>query len=160
MSKKEFMKAMGCVDDRILQRYEQEDARISRKKSIRMRWGAFAACLLLVGGICLYLFPFSHDEIVLTAEEVAAIFDDSQLLGSATNAYTKVYVPSSDYFNFDTLPIDEYMAVYQYNDPNIEPNKNELKSFVDERLSRLCAALGCEIPQYVIREDSETGGLR
>lgn len=92
------------------------------------------------------------DNAKYSAAKIASLFGGQNIDGVETNAYTKIYTPSSEYLHIDDMINDEYVNIYRYEDANNELNKEELNSFIEDILPRVSKSLGFSTPQYNIEE--------
>lgn len=152
MSNDRFRKAMGHVDDQLLNRYEAYAEKLPRKK--RLRWiplAAVAACLVLViGAIASNLRQVpAYENALYTAEDIASLFSGEKIDG-ATNAYKHIYVSDENQLPLIPLPHDESLTIYRYNGSNNGPDESGLSDFLDSILPEFSAAIGINVPQYYI----------
>lgn len=132
----------------------------TNKKSRKKTWyrvGALAACFALIIGAVI-LVPLLRrapvwEDAHYTAADIASLFDAIKYDGVSTNAYTKIYVPDTQYLYLDPLPEDDYFSIYQYKNPKKALNKEEFKAFLDGILPKLASAVDAEIPSYEIEEN-------
>lgn len=147
---------LSSVKENVYAKTGLKPSRKSRKRTW-YRTGALAACLALVAG-AIVLAPMLRkvpvwEDAHYTAAEVALLFDAVKYDGEgATNAYTKVYAPDTQYLYLDPLPEDDYLGVYRYNGAPKALDKEEFKTFVDGILPKLAPAVNANIPSYEIEK--------
>lgn len=100
------------------------------------------------------------DNAKYSAAKIASLFgrQNQNIESVATNAYTKIYTPSSEYLHIDDMINDEYVNIYRYEDANNELNKEEFNSFIGDILPRVSKSLGFSTPQYSIKERNYVEG--
>lgn len=152
MSNDRFRKAMGHVDDQLLDRYEAYAEKLPRRKLLRwIPLAAVAACLVLVIGAIASIprqVPV-YENALYTAEDIASLFSSDKIDGS-TNAYKRIFVSDENQLPHVPLPHDESLTIYRYNGSNYGPDENELSDFLDSILPEFSAAIGINVPQYLI----------
>lgn len=133
MSKQKFIKAMGYVDDRILERYMKEEDRLAAPRI--KKWGLVvaAACLLLVATVVSLLLPPYYKTSPYSVQEIA------DLLGvyDGTSSYEKVTVPDSSYLNLYNLPKQNYLPIYSFDTDGSKLNTSKLEQFITPIYKRL-----------------------
>ena len=165
MKKEDISEALNDIDfDMVEDAYEKQ----VHTRAWR-RWGALAACLLLIAGMIAAVPMFrtdapqsdapqsddpqwvvpQWDTALFSAEEIAKLFS-TNMLGSGTNAYTKVPVSHSKYLYVDEPTNKTYLNIYEIADTGKDLNEDELRTFADSILPRLSTALGVSLPQYEI----------
>lgn len=157
MSKINFMIAMGHIDDRILDRYIQEDQRLSTStpfvKRPWVRITALAACLaLIVAGIFLPKAPLNNDPAIsmtVTMDDVLSVIPQS-LDSTPTSFYSKITLPNGQLPSFLPLPERNTLPVYKNNRIHIPLDKAAFSRFAFITLNGLAAAFGTDAPQYTI----------
>ena len=92
------------------------------------------------------------DNAKYSAAKIASLFGGQNIDSVATNAYTTIYTPSSEYLHIDDMINDEYVNIYRYEDANNELSKAELDSFVGDILPKVSKSIGISVPQYNIKE--------
>lgn len=157
MSKEDFIEAMGHVDDRILERYAEAENRLTSKKPKKLwvRWTAAAACFAVIVGLLVLQKPDVpvYDDAIYSAQEIADLFgakNDSY----GTNAYTKVYVPTSEYLDLYPISDVEYLPLYRYRSSVTALNKTQFQADIERILPKLSASLGEAVPEYEIKKYS------
>ena len=99
------------------------------------------------------------DNAHYTAREIASLFGGQNIDGVATNAYTKIYTPSSEYLHIDDMINEEYVNIYRYKAANNKLSKAELDSFVGDILPKVSKSIGISVPQYNIKEQNYGKGV-
>lgn len=167
MKKKEWNEGLDHLDPALVEKYvaqKEELAQKKRQRAVWLRWGALAACLAVIVGVALSALkppkvPVWEDAIY-SAEDIAKWFGAAKYDGVATNAYTKVYVPDAKYLYIDEIPDVEYLDIYRRDRKKMEIDKKEFVEFVDGFLPKLASALHADIPQYEIKERTNSDGNR
>lgn len=164
MSKDNFIRGVGEVDDKILDRYEKVEEKISqrnKKNKYFIRWATVAACIaLILGAIPMAVWiskrntyePPAYENALYSAEEIARLLSGKDSL--STNKYVELYVPNPAYLYIGEIPDDEYLPVYRLNDIQIEIDRPEFENFLSEVMPKISEALGTEIPEYQFEENS------
>ena len=166
MKKKEWNEGLNHLDPDLVEKYIEQKDRLRQKnkkhKSVWLRFGAIAACLLLIVSAIIVVPILRENNLPgiptwttaqYSADEIADLFDVMNTLdGVPTNAYTKIYVPNSKYLYINDVTNDEYLDIYQRVDTNKELSESELQSFIDSILPKLAESLGVSVPQYDIKE--------
>ena len=166
MKKKEWNEGLNHLDPDLVEKYvEQKDTLRQKNKkpiSIWLRFGAIAACFVLIVGTIIVVPNLpdvpTWNTAQYSAEEIANLFDAMKLDGVATNAYTKIYVPNSKYLYINDVTNDEHLNVYQYVNKTNELSEAELQSFIYSILPKLSKSLGVSVPQYTIKENNFSTG--
>ena len=167
MKKKEWNEGLNYLDPDLVEKHIEQKERLRQKnkktKSVWLRFGAIAACFLLV--IAVPMLQKANlpdvptwDTAQYSAEDIAKLFDSMKLYDVATNAYTKIYVPDSKYLYIGNMTDDEYLKLYQRTQKYKELNEVELKTFIDAFLPKLAESLDAPIPQYSIKENNYSSG--
>lgn len=184
MKKSEWNEGLCNIETDLVEKYvKQKDKIIKKKKQRRilLRIASLAACIAVIVSAIIVVPMFKEDDLSddlppqkedlpphknelpevpiwdnaqYSAEEIAGTFNSMKYDGIATNAYTKVYVPSSEYLHIDEMPDDEYFNLYQYADNKPKLDEEELKSFIDAFLPKLAESLDAFEPRYTIEEKS------
>lgn len=170
MKKKEWNEGLNYIDPDLVEKYVEQKDRLRQKnkkpKSVWLRFGTIAACFLLIVSAVIVVPMLREnnlpdvptwDTAQYSADEIANLFDAMNLLGVATNAYTKIYVPNSKYLYINNMTNDEYLKVYQRVNTNKELSEAEFQSLIDSILPRLTESLGVSMPQYDIKEEDGYG---
>ena len=165
MKKKEWNEGLNHIDPDLVEKYVEQKDRLRQKnkkpKSVWLRFGAIAACFVLIVSAVIVVPMLRENNLPdvptwdtsqYSADEIANLFDAMNLLGVATNAYTKIYVPNSKYLYINNMTNDEYLKVYQRVNTNKELSEAEFQSLIDSILPRLTESLGVSMPQYDIKE--------
>lgn len=187
MSKKKFIRAMGRIDDQILERYVEVEDRLAHRprSNVWLRFTALAACIALVLLALPYaafmsiqsfsfgcgsgddfngqepgLFPPSGAPL---AEGALYTADEvAALFGEAkdgeTNAYTTVYAPASGYLAGVEIFNSDHLPVYSYTSPSKPLDRTEFTSFVNSRLASVVNLLGVSLPEYEIKKNTYSFG--
>lgn len=153
MKSENILEALNDIDHDMV-----EDAEEKRKKSkttLILKWGALAACLILVVGLVLEMLPPrvpDYSSISYSAEEIANMFYEET--AGPTSSYKKIYTPGE--LSPKPLPGYEYLTVYRYcgfSDLDKALNEEELKNFLDPKLPAVAQALDIALPGYSISTD-------
>ena len=171
MKKIEWNEALNYLDSDLIEKHLEQKERLRQKnkkpKSIWLRFGAIAACFLLIVSAVIAVPMLQKaklpdvptwDTAQYSAEDIAKLFDSMKLDGVATNAYTKIYVPDSKYLYIGNMTDDEYLKLYQHTQTDKELNEVELNAFIDAFLPKLAESLDAPIPQYSIKENNYSTG--
>ena len=167
MKKKEWNEGLNYLDPDLIEKHIEQKERLRQKnkkpEGVWLRFGAIAACFLLV--IAVPMLQKANlpdvptwDTAQYSAEDIAKLFDSMKLEGVATNAYTKIYVPDSKYLYIGNMTDDEYLKLYQHTQTDKELNEVELNAFIDAFLPKLAESLDAPIPQYSIKENNYSTG--
>lgn len=187
MSKKKFIRAMGHLDDRIIERYVEVEDRLAHRprSNVWLRLTALAACIALVLLALPYaafmsiqsfgfgcgsgddpngrepgLFPPSGASVVNGALYTAD--EIAALFGEVkdgdTNAYTTVYAPASGYLAGVENFNSDHLPVYNYTLPGKPLDQAEFTSFVNSRLASVVNLLGVNLPEYEIKKNAYSFG--
>ena len=152
MTNKNIYRSLGGLDPELIMRAAPAEKVQKEKKSAWVKWASMAACFVLIASAILVV-PMLQDTALYSADEIAALlYEDVD--GVATNAYTKIYVPNSEYLYINDIPEDTYLNIYRYENPNPEISEAGLQSFIDGILPQLAEALDVSVPQYSIKENS------
>ena len=156
MSKQNFMIAMGQIDDRILDRYLQEDERLSAPipfaKRPWVRIAALAACLVLIVTGIFLLLPSTTNEptisMTVTMDDILSVIPMMESV--PTTSYSKKTLPKGELPKY--LPISEQdtLPVYKNNRIFVPLDQNLFTKFADKTLNGLAEAFGTDAPQYTI----------
>ena len=181
MKENELLDGISNIEPDIVERFVsidnklQKKANAKRSQGIWLRFGAVAACFLLIVSAVIVVPMLQKanlpdvptwdlpdvptwDTAQYSAEDIAKLFDSMKLDGVATNAYTKIYVPDSKYLYIGNMPDDEYLKLYQHTQIDKELNEVELQAFIDAFLPKLVESLDAPIPQYSIKENNYSTG--
>lgn len=158
MKSENIIHALNGIDPELI-----ADAEETRKKSLRdfiLKWGAAAACFCMLLSIVLLAALFNgspaipaYHSAVYTASDIANFFGYN-LDSVSTNAYTTVYVPSSDHLRIHAIPDSKYLTIYQYTIPDDRLSKSEFARFIDAIIPRIADELGEAVPVYSIEQES------
>lgn len=155
MSNDRFRKAMGHVDDQLLDRYEAYAEKLPRRKLLRwIPLAAVAACLVLVIQGILPFFsgiPFRNDPM-FTAEELMEMYRDRGF-GGETTLYDTYLAPRFDQLYTAPVPSNPYIPVYEYHQTKEQISKEEVFADAEKFQPALANALGYDIDTYVVRQD-------
>ena len=171
MNSEKLMDAIGNIDLEIVEQFILMDLKLQNKEHIHKRktWISIAACLglcvalsLSVAAVVKHLqgtkVPISQ-EAVYSAEEIRELFvGRSFLCGPVSSYYDDVYVPSEEELQIVPIPEEEYIAIYE--NAGKELDEEELRSFVDGFSDRLSEALGDEMPEYTVEDNSDISYLK
>ena len=171
MKKKEWNEGLNYLDPDLVEKHIEKKERLRQKnkkpKSVWLRFGAIAACFLLIVSAVIAVPMLQKaklpdvptwDTAQYSAEDIAKLFDSMKYDGVATNAYTKIYVPDSKYLYIGNITDDEYLKLYQHTQTDKELNEVELNAFIDAFLPKLAESLDAPIPQYSIKENNYSTG--
>ncbi len=167
MKKKEWNEGLNHIDPDLIEKHIEQKERLRQKKQktkgIWLRFGAIAACFVLVlsAVIAIPMLQKANlpdvptwDTAQYSAEDIAKLFDSMRYYGVATNAYTKIYVPDSKYLYIGNMTDDEYLKLYQRTQIDKELNEVELKTFIDAFLPKLAESLDAPVPEYNTKENN------
>ena len=182
MKKKEWNEGLNHLDPDLVEKYvEQKDRLRQRKqktKGIRLRFGAIAACFLLVLSAVIVVPMLRDDDIgikpyipngdpwspvidssirdiVLSADEVGNVFD-AVMNSNGTNQYTKIYTSLPEYLGITPLPNAEFLPIYSTNKNS--PSKSKLNDFIVEYLNSATELFGINEKNYEIEKDEMWNG--
>lgn len=158
MKRENIITALNSIDPELV-----ADAEGKHKKSVKgvlLKWSAVAACF----GITLAIISFAvapgsrsnipiYHSAIYTASDIASFFADG-FDNASTSAYTKVYVPSSDYLRIHAISDSEYQTIYQYTIPDEKLSESEFTDFINSRILRIADELGEAVPSYTIEKES------
>lgn len=153
MKSQELLEVIGEAQDEYIL-----DARESKQKGTPAwkKWTALAAC------ICLFLSVVWFFRLTATtapdypsssysAYDIANLFPKKDAV--ATNAYTKVYVPSSEYLQLNPIPEADTLPIYRYDGTAAAlPDRKKYESFASRVVANFCDALNVPVPDYVVEE--------
>jgi hypothetical protein len=167
MKKKEWNEGLNYLDPDLIEKHIEQKERLRQKKQktkgIWLRFGAIAACFVLVlsAVIAIPMLQKANlpdvptwDTAQYSAEDIAKLFDSMRYDGVATNAYTKIYVPDSKYLYIGNMTDDEYLKLYQRTQIDKELNEVEFKTFIDAFLPKLAESLDAPVPEYNTEENN------
>lgn len=159
MSERKWMRAMGKIDDRVIERYmgvEEKLSKSQKTKRIWLRMSAIAACACLVFSAVMVAWILNrepqvpvYDEPMYSAEEIADMFP---VKDGATNAYVKVYVPDSEYLYISDVSNSKYISIFEYDYSDASLDSAEFTEFVDSILPNIAEQLDENISEYKIDE--------
>ena len=165
-----------------LEKYTLPKDRLRQKnkklKSVWLRFGAIAACFLLIVSSVIVVPMLREDNpgvepyipngepwapaidsnvrnVVLSAYDVGNVFDalkDS----NGTNQYTKIYTSSPEYLGITPLPNAEFLPIYSTNKKSL--SKSELNDFIVEYLDSATEFFGINEKNYEIKNDEMWNG--
>jgi hypothetical protein len=147
-------------------------------KSVWLRFGAIAACFLLIVSAVIVVPMLRDDDIgikpyipngdpwspvidssirdiVLSADEVGNVFD-AVMDSNGTNQYTKIYTSLPEYLGITPLPNAEFLPIYSTNKNS--PSKSELNDFIVEYLNSATEFFGVNEKNYEIEKDEMPNG--
>lgn len=173
MKKEEWNEALNHLDSNLVEKYVRQKDKLRQNdkkgKGIWIRFGAIAACFALIFGAVqiipsmkkntLPIVP-TWDTAYYSAEDVANVFDFMKNYDSATNAYTKIYVPDEKYLYTNSVIDDEYLSVYQRMKAAKALSRLEFQFFIDAILPKLSDSLDVHKPNYKITEENDILGNR
>lgn len=130
---KKIVEAMAYLDDEYIKEADPDKAVPSKRirAGLASIWTASVACVAAIALMIVFVLT-PH---VYTAEEIGRCFGATN--GIATNAYEKIYVPSSEYLNIGEVEYSEYIPIYiREIQKNVKHNDEEIISFTSGILSR------------------------
>ena len=136
--------------------YAKTNIKRKTARSVWLRLGAIAACFAVVVGVVVVILHNrvpTWDTAHYSASEIAQAFKTTALGPVATNSYTKVYVPDSEYLYIEDIPDDDYLEIYQRVNQTKELNEAELQSFIDSFIPKLAESLGASVPNLTIKKN-------
>lgn len=171
MSKDNFIRGVGEVDDKILDRYEKVEEKISqrnKKNKYFIRWATVAACIaLILGAIPMAVWISKrgvddspvlkvelqevpdYENALYSAEEIAGMFESTfDANDYDTHVYRKVYVPNPAYLYCKNIPDFEYLPIYNRKNIKTELDRDEFEDFISGFMPNLSEAL--EMPEYTV----------
>lgn len=107
-------------------------------------WVIAAACLVLAVVVAMPVVRYATDplsdvdKIMLSASDLAELFDIQFLDGSGTKRYSKVTIDDPGSF---ALPDEEYLPIYEYDPTGIPIDQEEYEVFFNSRKMRLLQAM-------------------
>lgn len=158
MKSQELLEVIGEAQDEYIL-----DARESKQKGTPAwkKWTALAACICLILGAIWVFGPAAgrYPNAQYSAYDIADLFP-KMLESGTTNAYTEVYVPSSEYLWLGAIPQSEYLPIYRYDDSDAAfPDRAEYEAFVAQVVTNYYNALNMPVPDYVVEESKIATGL-
>ena len=182
MKKKEWNEGMNHIDPDLVEKYVEQKDRLRQKnkkpKGVWLRFGAIAACFLLIISAVIVV-PMLRDDnigikpyipngdpwspvidssirdIVLSADEVGNVFD-AEMDSNGTNQYTKIYTSLPEYLGITPLPNAEFLPIYSTNKNS--PSKSEFNDFIVEYLNSATEFFGVNEKNYEIEKDEMPNG--
>ena len=173
MREDKFLDGVSNIESDVVERFVSMDNKLQKKankpktKGIWLRFGAIAACFVLIVSAVIVVPMLQKDNLPdvptwdtaqYSAEDIAKLFDSMKLYDASTNAYTKIYVPDSKYLYIGNMTNDEYLKLYRHTRIDKELNEAELRTFIDAFLPELAESLNAPIPQYSIKENNDSTG--
>ena len=182
MKKKEWNEGLNHIDPDLVEKYVEQKDRLRQKnkkpKSVWLRFGAIAACFLLIVSAVIVVPMLRDDDIgikpyipngdpwspvidssirdiVLSADEVGNVFD-AVMDSNGTNQYTKIYTSLPEYLGITPLPNAEFLPIYSTNKKS--PSKSELNDFIVEYLDSATEFFGINEKNYEIKNDEMWNG--
>ena len=168
---------LSSIKDKV---YAKTNLKKERKtnKNVWLRFGAIAACFLLIVSAVIVVPMLREDDIgiepyipngepwaptinsnvrdlVLSADEVGNVFDAVMDI-NGTNQYTKIYTSLPEYLGITPLPNAEFLPIYSTNKKN--PSKSELNDFIVEYLDSATELFGINEKNYEIKKDEMPNG--
>ena len=172
MKENEFLDGVSNIDPDIGERFISMDNRLKRnasKRSIWVRVGALAACIVLIVGAVTSAFikptpptagpdplePIpTWENAKYSASDIADLF--AATLDGSTNAYTKVHVSDKKFLYIDRIPDEEFLPIYEYRRQDKELNETEFEDFFEKILPKLSKSLGVTVTgEYSFVDRSE-----
>lgn len=159
MSKEKMIDAMGRIDDDLLERYDKIHARLSKKKSPRIKIAATAAVLCMIIGATIPLLPrqspaspsptvLPSDPAAYSAQDIADFFAAAKNDSISTNAYTTHEFPSTAFPTLNPLPTDDHLSIYLRQAQNAAPDQEAFSQFISRSKSDLSNALDMLDPDF------------
>lgn len=149
MKKEQWNESLNHIDGDIVEEFVEKSAKLERKR-VWVRLGALAACFCLLAGM-LFLFSNRTPAVPVWENAMFSAQDIADIMGvydAGTNAYQKAYAPSKNYLYANKVPNQEYLEIYQHNEPAFVPQEQELNDFIDSFNGKFSSALGVEEPQF------------
>ncbi len=152
-------RALEYVDETYLE--AAADAIQSRTKPrLIRRWALTAACFLLIITVGLLPLiprlaeepPTPDKELVLSATDIAAIFDN-QYDDIATTSYQKIYAPNISALSLSPPPDTEYVNLYEHTGSEKAPDLESYTDFTDTVMTKMAKSLNIPVPSYEIRQE-------
>ena len=168
---------LSSIKDKV---YAKTNLKKERKtnKNVWLRFGAIAACFLLIVSAVIVVPMLRDDDIgikpyipngdpwspvidssirdiVLSADEVGNVFD-AVMDSNGTNQYTKIYTSLPEYLGITPLPNAEFLPIYSTNKNS--PSKSELNDFIVEYLNSATEFFGVNEKNYEIEKDEMPNG--
>lgn len=184
MKENEFLDGVSNIEPDVVERFVKMDNKLQKKankpksKGIWLRFGAIAACFLLIVSAVIVVPMLRDDDIgikpyipngdpwspvidssirdiVLSADEVGNVFD-AVMDSNGTNQYTKIYTSLPEYLGITPLPNAEFLPIYSTNKNS--PSKSELNDFIVEYLNSATEFFGVNEKNYEIEKDEMPNG--
>lgn len=157
MKNERFLELMNNIDEELLLRAEADEKIIQKHKINWLKWGAIAACFVLIIAASIIaplifkdppvsppspqeeFVPPVYESAIFSAQEIGELFYSGDKNGAQTNAYTKVYVERGEYLSLNSVNQPQYLSIYQRNNPLMKKNRSrtELRDFIDTILNNL-----------------------
>lgn len=189
MKENDFLDGISNIGSDVVERFVSMDNRLQKKahksktKSIWLRFGAIAACFLLIVSAVIVVPMLKEDDprrddpniepytpsgepwsplisptvsdIVLSAKEAGGVF--KVMDGSnGTNQYQKIYAPAPEYLNLIPLPAADYLPLYSSG--HLALSENELQNFIDKYLDAATTFFGIHSKAYEIERNETWDG--
>lgn len=141
MTGEDLIDSMEYVDAQLVE--AAEDPAPAKKR----RWkpvAVIAACLAVLIGIGI-IIPNRYFRLVLSAERIADVFEDENILGDEEYA-PGVVVAKGQIPRLNPLPTGETALIFHRNDAKIPKNDTELQKWSEPILERMCDSLGIGVP--------------
>lgn len=153
MKSENILNALNDIDHDLV-----EDAEKKHKKSEKLlflKWGAIAACLVLVVGLVWSAFAPPkipvYKKALFSAAQIGEMMYKPSYSGT-TNAYDEILVNNPSELGIQPIPDSEYLDCWLYNPPKREIDPAVLSAFIDAKLPEICAKLGTDVPSYEISD--------
>lgn len=182
MKKKEWNEGLNYLDPDLVEKHIEQKERLRQKnkkaKGVWLRFGAIAACFLLIVSAVIVVPMLREDnpgvepyipngepwsptinsnvrDIVLSADDVGNVFD-AVMDSNGTNQYTKIYTSSPEHLGITPLPNAEFLPIYSANKNS--PSKSELNDFIVKYLDSATELFGINEKNYEIKKDEMPNG--
>lgn len=178
MRREEWNEGLSEISAELVEEYIEKKDVLNKKKKAKIAWiriGSLAACLALIVSAALpYILRAAKPDVSIpspdTVPDTLPTWDNakysaeqiSELFGATdsieTNAYTKVYVPKSEYLGVLEIPEKDTLDVYRYVGNKGSFDRAEFKAEADALLAKMSDALDVDIPEYTIKFRSNVFG--
>lgn len=159
MTNTDLLDVMGEIDFDLVEDAENvAKIGVARRRKNRMRWGALAACLLLIVGVTLYknrrwfISIPTYENAAYSAAEIAEMVGMNEMLDGGTRSYVKIYVPDASRLSINPIPEEEYLPLYRNVLTEKKYSKAGVRAFAAGLYGDICRAL--DIPKEKLVEYS------